>query len=116
MPTFYRVVKANPPGIRDFLSGKILDRTPPADPNLLPLWDGISVFDTEDRARQRALRVPSLGEYIAAMEIPDDGSIRYERSLNRPGHYTLWADADALLALVVSVVPAQRARAPVRGR
>lgn len=104
MPTFYRVIRAASPSVRDFLSGKVLGRTPPVDPDLLPLWDGISVFDTEDRARRRALSVPSLGDYIAALEIPDDGSIRYERTLKRPGHYTVWAGAEVLLACVASVV------------
>jgi hypothetical protein len=64
------------------------------------------VFNTEDRARQKATRWPWSGGFVAALDIPDEegGAIRYERTTESRGHYTLWGRPEALLARVVRVV------------
>ena len=38
-------------------------------------------------------------------EPEDDGPIRVERTLSRPGHHTLWASPTERLASVVAVEP-----------
>ena len=106
MPTFYRVVRSNPPTEADFLSDRERGRPEPADVRLLRLMDGLSVFDSEDRARGKAVRYPSLGSFIAALDIPaGDDRFRFERTTTSRGHYTLWGDPATLQRLVTLVVP-----------
>lgn len=106
--TFYRIVKVNPPTRQDFLSAQALGRTVPrGDPELARLWDGLSVWQTEAQARRKARGVPEIGEYIAELQFPDDGSLRYRRTLQSRGHHTLWVDPDVALARVISVVPVE---------
>jgi hypothetical protein len=104
MATFYRIVRTDPPTVTDFLTDRQAGRQPPS-PHLLRLWDGRSVFDTEDTAREVAMRFPVIGSYIATLDIIEGGAISAERTLRRPGHYTLWGDAAAILERVVSIVP-----------
>ena len=105
MPTFYRVVKTNPPTLADFRSDKERGKAQPSTPELARLWDGLSVADSEDRVRKMVQRFPAMGSFIAAIAVPEHGAIRYERTVRRPGHYTLWGDAAAILERVQSVTP-----------
>jgi hypothetical protein len=104
--TFYRVVTTNPPTLIDFTSnagkGKVLRRP---DPEALLLWEGVSVSATEDQARLQARMTPWIGRYIAVLQIPEGGSIRWERTTRTRGHHTLWGEPADLLACVVSVMP-----------
>jgi hypothetical protein len=102
---FYRIVRTNPPTLDDFKSAKERGSPPPRDdPELLRLWDGVSVNATAVQSRNRARGLPQLGCYIAKLEVSRDAPILAERTLGR-GHYTLWSSAEALLRCVVSVVP-----------
>jgi hypothetical protein len=104
--TFYRVTRSNPPTLRDFLSNVAKRRRPPDDnPETLRMWGGLSVYDTVRHARAQAQRVPAIGSFIATMQIPAEGSIHYEQTTRERHHFTLWGDADHLIACVVSVVP-----------
>jgi hypothetical protein len=103
---FHRITQTDPPTREDFMSneakgipltGNDFDRS--------RLNDGISVFNTEQQARKRALFYPNLGAYIARLEIPEGAPVRIERTLSTPGHHTIWGDPDDLLMYVVSVVP-----------
>jgi hypothetical protein len=76
------------------------------DPAVLRLWDGISMYQTESQARRKARLRPSLGRYLAAVELPEAGTIRVERTTGSEGHYTVCAEATVLLRQVRSVVPA----------
>lgn len=69
------------------------------------LWQGLSVYDTEARARKKAIKVPLLGTHIARLEFPDEGIIRYERTMSSAGHYTLWGSPEDLRRAVINVVP-----------
>ena len=64
------------------------------------------MYATEAQARRKAKRVPILGRFIAAVEIPEAGPIRYERTLPSHGHYTVWGDPQVMLNQVTSVVEA----------
>lgn len=103
--TFYRVVMTDPPTLIDFTSnaakGKMLRRP---DPEALRLWEGISVSATTEQARLQARTTPWIGRYIAMLDIPEDGSIRWERTTRTRGHHTLWGQPADLLACVVSVM------------
>lgn len=108
--SFFRIVKANPPGRRDILSnqGRRGEFPPHLPSHLRRLWDGISVHDSLDHARRQARETPWLGSYVAEIKVPDGASarIRWERTiLNNAGHHTLWGDPDDLLGFVVAVVP-----------
>ncbi len=103
--TFYRIVKANPPTVADFLSDRAVGRPRPLNPELLRLHDGLSVYATLAQARRKAKAFPVLGGYIAVLRVDDDGPITCERTLqSSSGHHTLWGDAEALLGCVEAVV------------
>lgn len=103
--TFYRIVQTNPPTLGDFLSDKDQGR-PVRSGTHRHFWDGISVYATEQQARRKVQDYPFLGSFIAQLEIPDQASLRIERTLRRSrGHHTLWGDSAYLLRCVVSVIP-----------
>jgi hypothetical protein len=105
---FYRIVRTNPPTLSDFTSNAAKGLPPPRDaPETVRLWGGISVFVTEAQARHKAHQYPSLGRYIAVLDVPADGPIRWERTLPRSrGHHTLWGEARVIGRCALSVVPA----------
>lgn len=106
--TVYRIVWTDPPTIEDFRSntemGVPLRRT---SPHAARLWDGISVYRTHSQARKTARKYPPwLGRgFIARVVIPANAEVRLERTLNSAGHYTMWADATAVLSWVDTLVP-----------
>ena len=102
---FHRIVRTDPPTLAAFLSNLALGKQVPADPELAKLWDGISVQSTLNQARRKRRISPALGQYVAVLRVPTDGSVRFERTRGE-GHFTLWADPADLLTMVVSVVPA----------
>jgi len=103
--TFYRIIKTPVQRPEDFLSDAAQGEPLPIDPEHARLHDGISVFNTEQQARNKAEAYPLLGAYIAAVDLPDDGPFRHERTLTTRGHYTLWGDPEYLNNRVVSIVP-----------
>jgi hypothetical protein len=102
---FYRIVRTDPPIVDDFLPYEARGGKPPDEPYLRRLWQGVSVYDTANRARNRALKQPHLGRYIAELRIAWGSGIHAERTGHRRGHHTLWGEPAALLASVVAVVP-----------
>ena len=105
MPTFYRVVKTNPPTERDFLSHLALDRRIRSPtPEILRDAAGVSVTLTTEGARSLVADFPQMGSFIASVEVEEGGPIRYEQTGQYPEHYTLWGEPADLLARVRSVV------------
>ena len=101
---FNRIVSHNPPLRIDFLSYHARGIPPRHDdPFTRRVWDGVSVYDSEQRARRVARQYPMLGGYIAMLDVPVPSAIRSERTGSRPGHWTLWGDPDELQRLVLSV-------------
>lgn len=100
----FRVVQNNPPLKYDMMSREALGMRPRhPTAKALRLWSGVSMNRTREQAAQLANASPWLGEYIAELRIPVDGSFRYELDNGRNGHCTVWGEPDELLALVVSV-------------
>jgi hypothetical protein len=102
----YRIVEANPPTLRDFMSYAALGEPRPVslpwqDPDP---WAGVSVYDTERQARRLAERKPSLGSFIATLEIRERSSITWDGP-GRRGHYNLYGDPAVLRSCVVDVKP-----------
>jgi hypothetical protein len=76
---------------------------------VLRLAEGVSVMETLEQARLRARKVRALRgkRFIAEVRIPDGSEIMFERTTRTPGHFTLWGDADEMLACVVSISPVE---------
>lgn len=106
--TVYRIVHA--PTIQeldldDFRSDSARGIAPPTDPVRAQLHHGISTFNTERQARNKALDYPFLGAYIAAIELEDGAPILIERTLRgSPGHQTIWGDPAEVRSRVVLIV------------
>ncbi len=69
------------------------------------MWDGISVYDSEDSAGRQVRRYRRLGREIAVVEVADARAIRAERTTGSAGLHTVWGDAAALLACVRMTLP-----------
>ncbi len=96
MPILFRVAKNNPARTTDFLSECQLGRPPRADETTEDLlsWLGISIWATEAQARAKAVRWPSLGRYIAVLDLPASPSIVIRRTFPASrGHHTIWSTA-----------------------
>lgn len=103
--SFFRVVKASPPTLRDFTSNA--DRNRPIPPHLPVelhrLWDGLSVYDSLAGAEQKARLSPALGSWVAELAIPAHATISFERTTRERGHFTLWGEPGELLRCVTRV-------------
>lgn len=103
----FRITWNDPPTAEDVSSNAALGRRPRGnDPEVLRLWQGISLFDSEERARSQAMRRPWKGNaYIAELLIPAD---RFQiESTRGKGHFTLWGDPRDILKYVERVIPAR---------
>jgi hypothetical protein len=107
MPTFYRVVRTNPPTEADFASHRARGVPLQHDtPEHRRSWEGVSVTSTLDAARGLAATFPRLGTFIAVLDLQEGGPVLFEQTLGSPTHYDLWGEPRAMLAAVVAVVPA----------
>lgn len=94
---FYRVTRSNPPTLQDFSSNFLIGRTlANPTPERVRLWKGISVFETEEQAREKAKAVPQVGRFIARIDFTNAPQIIAEPTLGA-GHYTVWGAPDELL-------------------
>lgn len=100
---FYRLVKTDPPTVRDFMSHKERG-VPLRNPAAREIYDGVSVQETEESARRLAHGRTSSW-FIAELAVPDDGTIVYRQTTDDLNHFTLWATPDVLLACVVRTTP-----------
>ena len=100
---FYRIVTSDPPTLDDMKSYAALGIPLRRDDAVTRhLAQGISLFDSLDRARVQARRKPWLGNaFIAELVVPTD-HIEVEKTAG-PGHYTAWVDPDAMLGYVTRV-------------
>ena len=107
MPRFHRIVRSDPPTLDDFTSDAARGRPPRnADPSVIRLASGLSVFATVAQARAKARQYPFLGAHIAVIDLPESGTVRWERTLPRSrDHHTVWGTPAELLSSAVAVVP-----------
>jgi len=85
----YRLAQSNPPGLEDFTSKAQLQiPCPVPDPDIRRRWTGLSLFETEAQARRIAKRLPMLGSFIAALDLPVEPGGPVERAAS-PGHFVL---------------------------
>ena len=76
----------------------------PSEPALAYTYEGLSVYDTEAAARRTARKWKQPGDHIAELSVRPDAGISARRTGYR-GHYTLFREAIAMLAMVGRVVP-----------
>jgi hypothetical protein len=106
VPTFYRILKTNPPTEADFLSYAALGRPLRRDtPELRRSWEGVSTYDTLDAARAIVANAPRIGRFIAELEIGEDGPVAFEQSGADPSHFDLFGTAADMLSAVRRVLP-----------
>lgn len=107
---FYRIVSTDPPTCRDFMSYEALGVPPrrPLSPTDRDRWRGVSHYATRAAAEAAARSAPRLGTLLAAVQLPPDAAVRVEQTGRDPDHFTIWAEAVALLGWVVSVTRVER--------
>ncbi len=101
---WHRLVRSNPPSLRDFMSQKALG-LPLRNERFRDIWDGVSVQQTLLQARklnETFRKNPCT--WIAILEIPETADIRFKRTTDQIGHYTLWAEPEELIRYVREVV------------
>ena len=94
--SFYRIVKTNPPTLEDFLSNQAKGREVHRGIHrgMVRLWDGLSMYASEEQASSKAAQSPMLGSFVAELVIPADGPIRIEQTTRDREHFTLWGDPE----------------------
>jgi hypothetical protein len=100
--TFYRIVRTDPPTLRDFQSNAEIGKEPrrPLTRREQSLWRGLSVYGSLEAALASRAKYPRLGGFIARIRVAPDVMIRVEQTGRDPEHYTIWAPALLLLSLV----------------
>jgi hypothetical protein len=120
VPTYFRIVKSDPPTTAHFLSNRQKGRAPRRSERDDP-WehDAISVFTRRSDARAVAKAFPMLGSYLARLSIPDD-QVSDRRTRRRTpfkvdgptepdsSHYNLRGPAELLATYVEAVEPIGR--------
>jgi hypothetical protein len=105
--TFFRIVRTNPPTEADFLSYQALGRPLLRDtPSQRRSWEGVSVTSTLRAALSLLARAPSLGSFVAVLELDENGPVRFGQTGRAPEHYDLWGDPRDMLAAVRRVMSA----------
>ena len=84
----HRIVRENPPSLDDFASKAQLGIPCPVDDaDVQDRWSGLSLFGSGEQARRVVRRLPMLGQYIAALDLPAGSGLRMERTPG-PGSYS----------------------------
>ena len=100
----YRIVRTNPPTLRDVTSKAALGLVDPAaDAETKRLESGLSMYRTLAQARRKARAFPFLGRYIAVVDLTGVESVVVECTTSSSGHYTVWGEPEVILACVMAV-------------
>src|SRR4051794_12127218 len=102
----YRVLAGAQPDPWDFKSrAERGDDRIPGEPAIL--WVALSVFDRADRAWKLVDR--GLGRGVAAVELHGEDGVHLARTRRRPGHHSVWGEADRLAARASGIASPQQA-------
>jgi hypothetical protein len=83
----YRLLQNNQASEHDFMSKAQRGiPCPVSDPEVQERWSGLSLFGSEEQARRVTRRLPMLGSFIAALDIPPGAGLRAEPTPG-PGNY-----------------------------
>ena len=92
--SFFRIAKTYPPGDDEYLTARQRygDPAPHSNDAVKRSWDGLSAYDSEDGAREKAKRLKGrLGALIVRYEIPEGAGIAWEPSFGG-GNHDLFGD------------------------
>ncbi len=105
---FFRCLVTREPTRIAFVSSAAAgeEMRPPYTPERMRLWDGISIYDSRERARWRGARMTPPRRWIAVLLIPDDSLIMVEKTLRDPAHFTAWATPEQFIDCVLFIVSA----------
>jgi hypothetical protein len=101
-----RVADPDDPAFADsFRSHAELD-LPPRGPEIRHqvIYEGISVYETQEAAARTADAYPRIGRYVAELRLTSEMGVLCLR-WGPTGHLTLWADALTLRRAVVDTIP-----------
>jgi hypothetical protein len=106
---FYRIIQGPEPVLEDFKSNMELGKPMPHE-SLRREWDSaFSVFDELDYAIANAVKFPKLGNFIAKVVVPEDGSVEFAQTTRRRHHFSIYLPAEEGLKLVESeIIPIER--------
>ena len=98
---FYRIVHSAVPTVDDFRPAAE-EGMPLTNESHRRVWaEGISVYDDLAYALRRAQRTRGrLGGFVATVVIPDTGGVEVAKTMKNRRHYTIYASASEILALV----------------
>jgi hypothetical protein len=98
---FYRIVRSAVPTVDDFRTAAE-EGMPLTNEAHRREWEaGISVYDDLAYALRRAQRTRGrLGGFVATVVIPDTSGVEVAKTMQNPRHYTIYASAGEILALV----------------
>ncbi len=103
---FYRILRVANPTQEDFFSHAALGKQPRRTLTVeeAERWRGLSMFDSLRHAVSHQERSPFVGSYLAELRVPEDHGLVARRTTPTPGHWTIWGDANELLAYVVGII------------
>lgn len=102
MAVYFRFVRGPAVSLDDFRSQGALGRTLRSRGDERAFNEGISVYDDFDQACEVAASIQYLrGPYLAILSIPAELGIEVTQTGRNARHFTVFADAERLLALVV---------------
>lgn len=106
--TLYRIVRSSMPTEADFRTARDLGK-PLLSPKYEREWaEGLSCYDSLEYAIDRAIVSNYLlGDHVAIVQIPEDGSIEIAQTTRDVHHFSVYATPDRILPHVVR--PAMRA-------
>ena len=98
---FYRIVHSAVPTVDDFRTAAE-EGMPLTNAAHRREWaEGISVYDDLAYALRRAQKTRGrLGGFVATVVIPDTGGVEVAKTMKNRQHYTTYASAGEILALV----------------
>jgi hypothetical protein len=103
---FFRILTTPEPGLDDFRSNEELGIVPrrPLQGEAIDWWRGLSVFDSLAHAIEHRGRSAWLGTYVAVIDIAPGLPVLARRTTGTIGHWTVWAEAAALLESVTAII------------
>lgn len=99
---YFRFVRGRIPRVDDFRSQGALGRTLRTRGDERAFNEGVSVYDDFGQACEVAASIRfRRGSYLAVIALPEGHAFEVVQTGRNPHHFTLFADAEQLLALVV---------------
>jgi hypothetical protein len=98
---FYRIVHSAVPTVDDFRTAAEEGMPLTNEAHRREWAEGISVYDDLEYTLERARKTRGrLGAFVATVVIPGTGGVEVAKTMKNRQHYTIYASAGEILALV----------------